>query len=135
MGSFVRESSMVEVVWYTTDMATLLQERTMRIKMEKVREHKPLIMGQIMVEAGFSPKTAQKPKQLTESKGWAELKAKYLDDEVALATLAELSKPENEDKDNRFKASVEILKLNDRYPALKSKVMGLFQTLDNLEED
>ena len=106
----------------------------MEIKLEKIREHKPLHMGQIMIEAGFSPTTAERPQDLTKSKGWEELKALYLDDEVAVKTLHELAQSTNEDKDNRFKSSVEILKLRDRYPAQKSKVMGLFAGLDSIEE-
>lgn len=34
-------------------------------------------MGKIMVEAGFSPKTALHPKKLTESKGFKDLMAEY----------------------------------------------------------
>jgi len=115
-------------------MATALQERAMEIKLRYIRQNKPLEMGKIMIQAGFKPNTAHNPKDLTESKGWEELKNKYLKDELAVTTLNELAGKENEDKDNRLKASVEILKLKDRYPAQKSKVLGLFSTLDDLEE-
>ncbi|MDD5098598.1 MAG: hypothetical protein PHD31_02700 [Candidatus Pacebacteria bacterium] len=47
--------------------------------------------------------------------------------------MNELSDPANEDKDNRLKASIEILKLNDRYPASKGKVIGLFEFNDITE--
>ena len=114
-------------------MATTLQEKAMAIKLQKVKQHKAVKMGQVMVEAGFSPLTARNPKDLTDSAGWAELKKKYLDEEIALITLNELAGKENEDKDNRLKASTEILKLQDRYPAQKSKVLGLFGALEDLE--
>ena len=52
-------------------MATTLQEKAMAIKLQKVKEHKAVKMGQVMVEAGFSPLTARNPKDLTDSAGWA----------------------------------------------------------------
>ena len=91
-------------------------------------------MKDIILESGGAASTANRPKIITESKGWEELKAKYLDDEKALKTLQDLSDEKNEDKDNRFKASVEILKLNDRYPAQKSRIIGLFDKISSLEE-
>lgn len=106
----------------------------MRVKIEKIRRKEPVNMRAVMLEAGFKPSTVRNPKNLTGSQGWEELKRIYLDDELALKTLGELSAPENEDKDNRLKASIEILKLNDRYPAQKSKVVGLFQSLESIEE-
>ena len=114
-------------------MATALQERTMQIKLNTIREGKPVIMGEIMKRAGFKPSTSDTPKVLTDSKGWEELKARYLNDEKALLTLSDLSDRKNEDKDNRLKASIEVLKLGDRYPAMKSKVLGLFGSLEELE--
>lgn len=115
-------------------MPTELQKRAMRIKIEKTQNKEPIKMAQIMLEAGYTKKTAHNPTDLTESKGWAYLKAKYLDDEKALQTFSDLAAEENEDKDNRLKASIEIMKLNDRYPAQKSKIIGLFDKISALEE-
>ena len=115
-------------------MATATQERAMQIKLNKIRAGAPIRMGQIMIEAGFSPSTARNPKDLTGSIGWEELKNKYLDDEKAVRTLNELMDSSNEDKDNRLKASIETLKLKDRYPQKNTVAVGLFQTLDNLED-
>lgn len=114
-------------------MATALQEKAMEVKLEKIRANKPVKMGEVMVEAGFKPSTARNPKDLTESEGWAELSARYLDEAKALKTLNDLMSDENEDKDNRLKASVETLKLKDRYPQKTNIAVGLFQTLDQLE--
>lgn len=92
-------------------------------------------MKELMIKNGYSPTTALHPEQnLTSKPQWDYLKSTYLDDERALKTLYDLAGPENEDKDNRFKASVETLKLNDRYPATKSKILGLFDKISNLEE-
>lgn len=42
-------------------------------------------MGEVMVEAGYSPITATHPTKLTESKGWQQLMDKYLPDDEILA--------------------------------------------------
>lgn len=41
-------------------------------------------LGKTMLEAGYSPNTAKKPENLTESKGWAELMEEYLPDDLIL---------------------------------------------------
>lgn len=115
-------------------MATILQEKIFKNRMEAKRKNKSVTMKDIVLQSGGSISTAQRPKIITDSKGWQELKAKYLDDEKALKTLQDLADHTNEDKDNRFKASVEILKLNDRYPATKNKIVGLFDKISNLED-
>jgi len=114
-------------------MPTILQEKVFKRKREAVRGNKPANMKKIILEAGGSLSTANKPKSITQSKGWEMLKNQYADDEKALLTLNELADSTNDDKDNRLKASTEILKLNDRYPASKSKVIGLFDKLSDLE--
>jgi len=42
-------------------------------------------LGEVMVEAGYSPNTAKAPTKLTNSKGWIELMDKYLPDDEVLA--------------------------------------------------
>ena len=115
-------------------MATNLQTRVFKNKLDKIRQNKRVILKDIILKEGGSLSTANKPKSITDSKGWEQLKAKYADDEKALLTLNELADKTNEDKDNRLKASTEILKLNDRYPALKSKIVGIFDKISALEE-
>ena len=115
-------------------MVTTLQKNVMKIKLEKIRANKPVKMGQVILQAGGSQSTAKRPKIITDSKGYQELEAKYLNEERALKTLYDLTADTNEDKDNRFKASVEVLKLKDRYPATKSKIIGLFDKISSLEE-
>ena len=115
-------------------MSTVFQERVFKKRMELKRKNKPIVMKDIILGEGGALSTANRPKIITESNGWQELKAKYLDDEKALKTLNDLADQKNEDKDNRLKASIEILELNDRYPAQKSKIIGLFDKISNLEE-
>ena len=114
-------------------MATQRQKQALKKTVELIKNNKPVYLKRVMSEVGYSPSICRTPKVLTESKGWKELKAKYADDEKALLTLNELADGANDDKDNRLKASVEILKLNDRYPANKSKIVGLFDKIKSLE--
>src|SRR3990167_1037134 len=78
-----------------------------------------------MLKQGYSL-TSARTQKVVRTKTWEILKAKYLDDEKALITLSELSDGQNEDKDNRLKASTEILKLNERYPKQQNVIVGLF---------
>lgn len=116
-------------------MATSMQKQAFKKKLELIKQNKPVYLNRIMKEVGYSPSIARTPKTLTESDGWKELQAKYSDDEKALLTLNELADGANEDKDNRLRASVEILKLNDRYPANKSKIVGLFEKIESVFTD
>lgn len=112
-------------------MPTQLQKQAFDIKSLKVKERKPIVMGDIMVEAGYSEITADKPKNLTESTGWQTLLAKY-DDEPIMDLIYE----EALDKSDKRNATANrdiLLKLKDRYPAQKSKVIGLFGGLSDLE--
>lgn len=114
---------------------TRKQIAVFKAMLEEAKKGKNPDMKRLMIANGYSPNTAIAPeKNLTSRPQWEMLKAKYLNDEKALQTLNDLADKTNEDKDNRFKASVEILKLNDRYPAAKSKIIGLFDKLTALEE-
>jgi hypothetical protein len=116
-------------------MVTTRQRQAFKTKLKLVQENKPVYLRRVMKDVGYSPSACRTPKVLTESLGWQELQSKYADDEKALLTLNELADGENQDKDNRLRASIEILKLNDRYPANKSKIIGMFDKISALEED
>ncbi|MGH7249392.1 MAG: hypothetical protein ACREGC_00275 [Minisyncoccia bacterium] len=58
-------------------MATLKQ----KLALKKITENHGNV-GQGMIEAGYTPATAKKPKNLTESKGWIELLEKELPDSL-----------------------------------------------------
>lgn len=60
-------------------MPTLLQKKASKL-VESGRT-----MGEVMVQAGYSPNTAIAPTKLTESKGWKELMEKRLPDNELLA--------------------------------------------------
>src|SRR3990167_8653040 len=97
--------------------------------LRQVRTGKQPNISALMRREGYA-ETSVRAQKVTHTKTWEHLKALYLKDELALNTFNQLASETNDDKDNRLKASVEIMKLNDRYPALKSKVVGLFQNLD-----
>ena len=98
-----------------------------------VRSGKTPNVQRSMIRHGYSVSSARANK-VTQSKTWVNLKAKYLKDDIALQTFNDLAQRTNDDKDNRLRASIEIMKLNDRYPAQTTKVLGLFQTLETIEE-
>lgn len=114
-------------------MATELQKRAFKEVLKKTSNNQPFKMGEVMLEAGYKKSIARTPKALEKSKGWEILKAKYLNDEKALQTFNDLADKKNEDKDNRLKASVEIMKLKDRYPAGRVKI-GAFEDRDKILE-
>lgn len=114
-------------------MATENQKSAFNIRTKLIKEKKPVIMGEVMKEAGYSNRTSEHPGVLTASKGWEELK-KTLNEDAAIKTFNDLVSDKNEDKRTRMDAAKEILKINDRYPAQKSKIIGLFDKLDELDD-
>lgn len=66
-------------------MATLRQKKAVAILAEGGRS-----VSRAMREAGYSPKSATKPKKLTESKGFKELLDKYLPDKLLAEKHKEL---------------------------------------------
>jgi len=108
-------------------MATETQKRAMDLKIEKIKQKKPIKMGKIMLEAGYSKKAAEYPKRLVESKGWQEL-LNTIEDSALINKLNEIAL-DNEDKRACLQAIDIILKLKDKYPEQKTKIMGLFGAL------
>src|SRR5687768_5215343 len=100
-------------------MPTEQQKRALEIKLKKIQENKPVIMGTIMREAGYSDKAAEHPARLEKSKGWQELLA-LIDERPLLLKLAEIAM--DSDKRASIAAIQELLKLKDRYPEKKLKL-------------
>ena len=113
-------------------MATELQKQALNIKIQKIKEKKPIIMGRIMREAGYSKKASEYPKRLTESTGWKYLMDKHLPDE----RLAEIHSELLNSKDQRVKmeALKEGYKIKDKLPKQDSKLVGLFQSINDIKE-
>ena len=115
-------------------MATLRQKTAIKKTLENIGIRNPKSMGEIMVDSGYSPSMAKNPKELTQSKAWEKAMA-GVNFAAHLQELNELaSTANNEDKDNVLKGKDMLFKLGDKYPAQKSKVLGLFAGLESIEE-
>ena len=97
-----------------------------------VRSGKQPNISRAMIKHGYSLASARSQK-VVRTRTWELLKAKYLKDDKAVMTLDDLVDKKNTDKDNRLKASIEILKLNDRYPKPETKIISLFTKIGELE--
>ena len=113
-------------------MPTELQKKAINIKLQKIKEHKPTKMGEIMIEAGYSEKSAEYPKRLTESKGWKYLLELYLPDERLIETHSELLN--SKDQRVKMEALKEGYKVKEKYPEQKTKILGLFENIITKEE-
>jgi hypothetical protein len=102
--------------------------------MENVSNGKQPNVSQSMRDMGYSESSCRALK-VTQSKTWQSLSNMYLDDERALQTFYDLSGSDNEDKDNRLKASQEIMKLKNRYPKDNLSIDFNFKRKDLLIED
>jgi len=113
-------------------MATELQKRAMEIKIDKIKKKEPVLMGKVMIEAGYSKKAAEYPKRMTESKGWQELLTKYFPDDKLLKIHNELLS--SKDQRVKMEALKEGYKLKDRYPAGKLKIQAYNEELERLKD-
>ena len=88
-----------------------------------------------MREVGYSAATAICPnKNLTSKVGWDILK-RELDADGAKQALNELVAPQNENKNVRLAAAIEIIKIQGGYPAQENKVIGLFDKISELKKN
>ena len=113
-------------------MPTLKQRTAFKKMVKNMSEGNPKTMGEILLETGYDITTSEKPIKVISSKGFQLLLDK-IDDEVILNRFREILV--DEDKRASLQAGVELLKLKDRYPASKSKVIGLFETIGSLEQE
>jgi hypothetical protein len=114
--------------------------RIKKIFMEALNEiengRKPSISG-IMRKYGYAD-TSAKVLKVTTTKTWKNLLDKMIDDEKILERLNEIAM-DKEDKRACLQAIDMILKLKDKYPQHKTKIMGLFgaiqKQIQGQEED
>jgi hypothetical protein len=73
-------------------MATIKQQKAVRIMSETMRNStsKPIKMGQILKQAGYSESVSKTPQRVTQTKGWNELMQIYVDDEFMIKKLRKL---------------------------------------------
>jgi len=113
-------------------MPTIRQERAANLLAKYNKEGKKITKRKLLLEAGYSPKIANNPAMVFDSKGFKEYLAK-LDDTKIIDRWYDWA-ISGKDKRIAVKCGEEILKLKDRYPAQKSKVLGLFHAISQLEE-
>ena len=115
-------------------MATTKQKIAIKKLSENIRNGSGKSLGAIMLESGYSESSAKTPVILTASKAFEEAKenvdyAKHLKELDFMASFEN-----NEDKDNVLKSKDMLFRLGNKYPTQQTKILGLFQTLDALEE-
>lgn len=111
-------------------MVTIKQKTAFKKMLENMNQGNPETMGQVLVSAGYK-KISKQPSRILDSKGFQELLSQ-IDDQEILNRFTEIVR--DEDKRASIQAGIELLKLKDRYPATKSKIVGLFDKLSDLEE-
>lgn len=112
-------------------MPTLKQKTAFKKIVDNSRINNAKTAGQILLESGYKKNTAIKPSQVIDSKGFQELLSQ-IDDNDILQRFNDILK--DQDKRASIQAGIELLKLKDRYPASKSKIIGLFDKISDLEE-
>ena len=121
-------------------MSTLKQQAVAK----DLIENKGKSVSQAMVDAGYDPRTARNPQQLTRSKGWQELMEKYLPDKTLLKVhkqgLGAIRKrAEVVDRDSKGAPIYEYFDEDDmptrkQYLELAYKVKGKLQPEINLNQ-
>ena len=87
----------------------------------------------IMKKAGYTDITSCNPSNSLLNKEGFQMLLNKIDDNVILNKFYEILQAE--DKRASIQAGKELLLLKDRYPASKSKIIGLFDRISSLEED
>jgi hypothetical protein len=99
--------------------------------MERVKNKKKVVMGEIMKEAGYSPSVCTKPKNLTTTTGWKALLAQVEDKEL-LQQVYEIAL--SDDKRSALAAIDMVWRLKDKYPAGKLKLGGYDSSVEHLSD-
>ena len=106
-------------------MATINQKNAFKKTVERIKDNKRVVMGEVMRDVGYSNETALKPKLLTSSKGWQDLMAQ-IDDATLLQRLYDIALDKN-DKRATLQAVDMLLKLKDKYPDSKLRLGAIEQ--------
>lgn len=112
-------------------MPTALQEKAFKLKVEQAKSGERKPMGQIMKEAGYAESTSRQPDQLTKSKSWQEMLSAIDEQPVIDAIVKDCF--DKKDKRNAFNNRQLLMRLKDRFPKDKTKLIGIFDSLSSLE--
>ena len=112
---------------------TLRQRTTFNVLLDSIRNGRRITWKAVMVKGGYSKKTALNVEHNLLSRGGFQRLLERIDDAPILAKIYEIVF--GEDKRSSLSAADMIMKLKNRYPAQKSKIIGLFETIKSLEEE
>ena len=115
-------------------MVTLAKKRIKNVfndSMENIRKGKSPNISSAMKKEGYSESSCRALK-VKKTKTWENL-LKSVDDEIILKKIYEIL--QGDDMRSSLTSADMLLKLKDKYPAQKSKVMGLFQAIDDLKDE
>ena len=116
-----------------TKEPTIRQKTTFNALLLAIQSGEPFTWRAIMKKGGYGATTSRMPEyNLLNREGFQTLLSR-IDDAPILAKVYEIIF--GDDKRSSLTAADMIMKLKDRYPAQKSKIIGLFDTIKNLEED
>ena len=115
-------------------MVTLAKKRIKNVfdnTLKDIRSGKKVSISGAMKKEGYSESSCRALK-VKKTKTWETL-LKSVDDEIILKKIYEIL--QGDDKRSSLTSADMLLKLKDKYPAQKSKVMGLFQAIDDLKDE
>lgn len=122
-----------------TKQPTLKQKQAFEEMLKAVKSGKDVSLKAIMIKAGYTEATAEQPqKNLTSKPQWQTL-LNTIDNESILNTFYQIMLARDDDgnvkdKDAAIKAAKELATLKDLYPASKSKIIGLFEKIEQISE-
>lgn len=115
---------------------TLRQRTAIKNATEAIKNGYKVSVKDIMLKSGYSEATAKNPaKNLTSKTAW--IKAmEGIDYAKQLKQVEELGDISlNTDKDNALKAKDMLFKLGDKYPKGETKIIGIFNKIESIQED
>jgi hypothetical protein len=111
-------------------MATLKQKAVFSATVKNLKQKNPLNKKELLLSEGYSVSVADKPSLVFDSKYFQERLA-AIDDTKILEKWYEWATDET-DRRVSVQCGENIMKLKDRYPKQKSKMIGLFETIDEI---
>jgi hypothetical protein len=110
-------------------LTTQRTKKAFNILTEKLAKNEPVTMGKVLRQAGYSKSVSEKPKLVTETKGWKELLASIVN-EPLVEKLKELALCD--DKRIAHEACKTILlDLKGLGAEKTTKIIGLFEKIGN----
>lgn len=112
------------------------QHKAVEIAKGLIATNQPVVMKDIMLKAGYPSASAHNAGRiLTNSKTWRDA-FRDINWGLQLQQVEDLADTRlNTDKDNALKAKHMLFTLGDKFPKSETKIVGIFNKIDNLQED